>query len=220
MTRPVENPTRAVRTTWEGVFRNLTPRTLEDGEALVTPGEKVSRLFYLESGRLRCSVVSEGGCSKTLLYCWPGDICGETHLFEPERRIPLQVTSVGRSTVRSLGHAEARRIMVMTPCLAEDLMSSMAAKTLSMIEHIRQLRFLSLEARVASFLHMMYFARREDAGSRDLRLTHDEIADYVGAHRVSVTEALKRIEKCGAIGTGRGRIQVRDPLKLAKIMAG
>jgi len=158
--------------------------------------------------------------AKTVLYYWPGDIFGETHLFQPEKRTPLRVTSVGRSVVRSLGGAEARCILSMNPRLAEGLIISLAGKTLAMAEHIHQLRFLNVEARVASFLHRMYLLRSAGSGRVDLRLTHDEIADYVGAHRVSVTEALKRIELSGAIETGRGRVRVLDVGKLEEAMAG
>jgi CRP/FNR family transcriptional regulator len=182
------------------------------------PSERLTRLFYLERGRLRCAVVSEGGSAKTVLYYWPGDICGETHIFDSVGPIPVLVTSVGRSTVRSIGLAEARRMMVLNPKLAEDLMVSMAGKTLAMIDHIRQLRFLTVEARVADFLYRM--AGQTDGRSCDLPLTHDEIADYVGAHRVSVTEALQRIEQTGAIITGRGHIVVKDLTGLRQVAVG
>ncbi len=210
----MEAQSQPPRITWASVFRQTPPRPVADGEALVIPGEKLSRLYYLERGRLRCSVVSEGGMTKTVLYYWPGDICGETHIFDPARTVPLLITSSGPSTVRSLGLPEARRIMAMNPRLAEELMASLSRKTLAMVEHIRQLRFLPVEARVAEFLHVMY--TRVGCTSGDLHLTHEEIADYVGAHRVSVTEALRRIELAGAIQTGRGRIAVRDPGELQR----
>ena len=206
-------PADEARPTWTGIFRQLPPRHFNDGEALVVPGERLSRLFYLEKGRLRYSVVSESGKAKTLLYYWPGDICGETHLFDLNGSAPLVIASIGRSTVRSLGVAEARRLMALSPNLAEDLMTFMAGRTMAMVNYIRQLRFLTVEARVADFLCRM----SGQASDRTLPFTHREIADYVGAHRVSVTEALRRIERTGAIRTGRGHIVITDISGLRRV---
>lgn len=207
------------RATWANVFRGLSSRTLEDGEVLVTPGEGITRLFYLEEGRLRCAVVSESGCTKTLFYFRPGDLVGETHVFRRPVSTPLLITSVGRSVVRSLGLDEARRLVLMNPQLAEELLVSLAARTLAVIEQVREMRFLSVEARVAAFLDKMH--RNEgEGGVREITLTHEEIADFVGAHRVTVTEALKRMEVAGAIETRRGRIAVKDLEQLRRVAAG
>ncbi|HCJ10439.1 MAG TPA: hypothetical protein DHW14_04665 [Clostridiales bacterium] len=210
---------RPRRLTWDSIFRQARARTLEDGEVVISPAERPTRLFYVESGRLRCSVVSENGGAKAVLYYWPGDLCGETLLFERVPVLPVTVTSYGRSVVRSIGRVEARRLMAMNPHLAEDLLASMAAKTVQMVDHVRQLRFMTVEERVAEFLYGLYMHMARHAGGDgdgELKITHDEIAEYVGAHRVSVTEALKRLESSGVVQTGRGRILVKDPLGLRR----
>ncbi len=200
------NPERA---TWAGVFRGLSPRTLEHGETLLLPDESPTRLFYLEAGRLRCAVVAESGATKTILYLWPGDLAGETNVLDRPGLVPLLVTSVGRSVVRSLGKVEARRLVALNPHLGEDLLCSLAAKTQAVIDQVRQMRFLSVEARVAEFLAKMH-GRGGRAGTLEVAFTHEEIADFVGAHRVSVTEALRTMEALGAVETRRGRVILKD----------
>jgi CRP-like cAMP-binding protein len=192
---------------------------------LVGPSEPLSHLFFVDSGRLRCAVASPDGDTKTVLYLWPGDIIGETDVFGADS-IPLVVTSLGRSIVRVLPPGEVRRLVAEEPGLAAELLDVMARKTHAILEQVRELRFLAVDQRVVAFLRMMCV--RESVGSsagpngaeKDLRVTHDEIADYVGAHRVSVTEALSRIERAGVIETRRGHIVVKDIEGLGRVVAG
>jgi len=206
--------------TWHAIFQRCPLRTLRDGEALIVPGERPGRLFYLQSGNLRCSVVSVGGGVKTVFYARAGDFVGEALLFEASNPVPLVVVSVGTPVVRSMGDSEVRRLIASRPELAAELLVSLARKALELAEQVRQLRFLPVEARVAAFLGRAVFRERPGGDGQDLRLTHDEIADYVGAHRVSVSEALGRMEGTGVIETGRGRIVVRDPERLRRMATG
>lgn len=50
----------------------------------------------------------------------------------------------------------------------------------------------------------------ERAGKRDLHLTHQDVADFVGASRPRVTAAVDALAAAGAIERGRGTITIRD----------
>lgn len=205
----MEHATDAARLTWDKVFRQVPVRYYDNGEPIIAPGERSERLYFLETGRLRCTVATPGRCLKAVHYVWPGDIFGQPQLFSRERPVPLQVSSIGRSAVRAIGWPEARHILMMNPHLGDELMVSLASVTVSIIEHACCLSLLSVEERVADFLHRLY--RREPSKEQaTLKVTHGEIAEYVGAHRVSVTEALHELESRGVIETGRGRIRVKD----------
>ena len=55
----------------------------------------------------------------------------------------------------------------------------------------------------------------ERAGRPDLRLTHQDVADFLGASRPRVTAALDVLAAAGGIERGRGTLRIRDWLTVA-----
>ena len=65
-------------------------------------------------------------------------------------------------------------------------------------------RFAALDARLVTRLE------RLSAGKREIRFTHAELAEQVGASRENVSRALRRLELAGALRCHRGRIEILD----------
>ena len=68
-------------------------------------------------------------------------------------------------------------------------------------DEMEELRFLELDERLVRLL------RRRAGALRELRVTHDELAQQARATRENVSRALKRMERRGAITCRRGRIE-------------
>jgi CRP-like cAMP-binding protein len=93
---------------------------------------------------------------------------------------------------------------------------------------IEDLRFRTVEERVAGLLSTLAARRAKVARSgsalrsesrRSVQLTHSEIADLVGAHRVSVTNSLRALEERGLVEVRPRRIVLRDPAGLLRLAA-
>lgn len=54
----------------------------------------------------------------------------------------------------------------------------------------------------------------EVSAAKSFELTHEELAHLLGVRREAITEAVARLAQTGAIETARGRISLRDPLRL------
>ncbi len=74
-----------------------------------------------------------------------------------------------------------------------------------------------LEAQVAFIL----LEQQEQASGRlVVRLTHEVIADLVGARRQSVSRVMRTLTEAGLIKSGYGQVEVLDVLGLEALLGG
>ncbi len=64
----------------------------------------------------------------------------------------------------------------------------------------------SLDSRIAAFLIEEYELR----GTRELKLTHEQIGSHLGSAREVITRMLKHFQRDGLIRSGRGSIVLED----------
>ncbi|MBD2742177.1 Crp/Fnr family transcriptional regulator [Coleofasciculus sp. FACHB-1120] len=144
-------------------------------------------LWRIETGVVRTLTWLEDGTTITLGLWGPGDIVG-----------------------RVLSKADPYQIECLTLVEAKILpVSKCQEATESMILHIQQfqefIEILHCKSVDASLLRLLTwlakrFGREIEQGKQiDLRLTHQEIAELIGATRVTVTRLLNEFEKRGII---------------------
>ena len=81
---------------------------------------------------------------------------------------------------------------------------------------MQQVLFMSVDRRLAIFLT----DEIAKTGSEDVRLTHDQIARYMGSAREVVSRMLKYFAQEGWVKLYRGGVQVLDRKKLQEIARG
>jgi CRP/FNR family transcriptional regulator len=57
---------------------------------------------------------------------------------------------------------------------------------------------------------LLAFVVRQGRGRREIALTHEELAQHLGASRARVSRALKTLERQGQLRCRRGRIEIRE----------
>ena len=80
---------------------------------------------------------------------------------------------------------------------------------------LQQVLFARFDRRLASFL----LSEAERTGSRELHLTHEEIARQVSSAREVVARMLKRFASDGLVSLRRGVIRIERPAELKKILS-
>ena len=63
----------------------------------------------------------------------------------------------------------------------------------------------------------MLLSQLRGAATRLLVMTQADLADMLGTTRQSLNIELKRLERDGMIGLGRGRIEIRDRARLLEL---
>ena len=81
---------------------------------------------------------------------------------------------------------------------------------------MQQILFMGADKRLAIFLN----DELAKTGSDTVKLTHEQIAKYMGTAREVVTRMLKYFQTEGIVDLKRGELRVTDKSKLKKIIAG
>jgi len=170
------------------ITENLSQRTFKRHDLIPLQPEM---LLHIDRGVVRTVTWSEEGIMVTLGYWGTGDVVGQ-----PLSNIqPYQVeciTSVEISYVPSQCKERVLTGICQHAQQAEELLSIIRqASARDRLLHV--LLWLSRK-----------FARPVERGQLiDLRLTHQEIAEFIGMTRVSVTRLLSQLEQEGIIGRPR-----------------
>ena len=79
---------------------------------------------------------------------------------------------------------------------------------------MQQILFMGADKRVAHFL----WDEMAKTGDTTIRLTHEEVARFIGSAREVVTKVLKYFVEEGAVVLSRGKIQIIDKTKLRQYL--
>lgn len=81
---------------------------------------------------------------------------------------------------------------------------------------MQQILFMGVDKRLAIFL----WDETAKTGSNSIKMTHEQIARYMGSAREVVSRMLKYFAGEGIVALSRGEIRVMDKEKLSKLIYG
>lgn len=187
--------------TFEALAR---PENLSEGEILFEQGDEGDSLYFIESGSLEVSVLSSEGRKLYLELMRAGDIFGEIALLSPGERT---ATVIAREDTQLQRIA---RSFLVEACLDDPQLglevAGIAGRRLRWIStQFHEQVFLPLPARLArKLLHLV----NEDDPT--LRMSQNDLADFIGATREAVSKTLKHWEHDDVITLGRQKVIVDD----------
>ena len=207
---------------WDKLTDNQKKSLCEDtaevfypkGHVVHDPNECTGAII-VRSGGLRTYFLSEDGKEVTLFRLYSGDICilsatcvlrAITFDVMVEADADSECLLIGS---RTLGKLVEECIYVKNYAL--ELTASHFSETMWSFE---QILFMSIEKRLAIFL-LDECARRH---SDTLKLTHEQIAKYMGSAREVVTRMLRSFASEGILESGRGDIHILDKIKLRRYL--
>lgn len=191
-----------------------TMTTTRRGTVIYRPGETGEALFLLKRGRVRLYRLSPEGKKLLTAVIEPGTFFGDMAI-------------AGQSMHHSYAEAaEDSTLCVMSPHDLEELFLSLPQVALRLIQHLsarvtelesrlEESSLRSMESRVAATL----LRRSETDGTRTIAITHQELAEFVGTYRETVTRVLDVLQKTGAVRLDRGRITVADSEQLRRMIS-
>ncbi len=182
------------------------------GTTLYEPGSRLNRLYFLKRGRVRLYQLSPDGKQLTLALLKDGNIFGETDTFATGAGTcwaeTLTDTLVCTMTTADLTQFMIERPQValrMIEILSRELTKAQELAATLVLRDVRT-RVLYLLIRLASEYGNGKAGEYTDLG---FRLTHQDLANMIGATRESVSMALADLARQHVVRTSRGRIAIR-----------
>jgi CRP/FNR family cyclic AMP-dependent transcriptional regulator len=194
----------------EKLTQHSTTRTYPSNTILISEGDSTDSLYVMLEGKVKVFASDQQGKEVILNILGPGEYFGELALLDDEPR---------SASVRTMAPT---KVMVITKhdfktCLATD--SEMAYKLIKvLIGHVRaltsnvkSLALLDVYGRVARTL--LDLAENVDGQMIIVqKLTHQDIADMVGASREMVSRILKDLVSGGYITIKNKRFTINEKL--------
>lgn len=197
--------------------RFARPVHYDKGAHVHSPTENCVGILLLRSGQLRAYLLGEDGRDVTLYRLFAGDVCilsascvldavtFDVHIDAEE---PVEAYCIGAGAFK--------RVMdenIYVRCYAYQMTAESYSETMWAMQ---QILFMSADRRLAIFLT----DELAKTGGADLRMTHDQIARYMGSAREVVSRMLKYFAQEGLVQLWRGGLTVLDKPRLQKLARG
>ena len=198
------------------ILGSVMSRTVKKGTVIHNGSEECTGLLLIKSGQLRAYILSEEGREITIYRLFDRDMC----LFSAScmlRSIQFEVViEAEKDTKLWIIPSEVYKgIMEESAPAANYTNELMAARFSDVMWLIEQIMWKSLDKRVADFL--LEEASIEE--SRELKITHEAIANHLGTHREVSTRMLRYFQSEGMVQLSRGLVRITDEEKLRFALA-
>lgn len=186
------------------------------GEILALTGAPQSTFVLVLSGRLEVVRTRADGARTVMDVLSPGDPCGAVTAIARHPRWPAEVHALEDTRLLVVDVAALRGSSDAAAVAAwGNVLTLVASRARHLSFRTDLLRRRGLRERLAFFL----LEKADDAGAVALRLTRQELADFLGVSRSAMTRELGRMTDDGLIRlVGRG-FELLDPDALAHLAA-
>ncbi|MDD2484532.1 MAG: Crp/Fnr family transcriptional regulator [Eubacteriales bacterium] len=172
-------------------------------------------VLLIKSGELRTYILSEDGREITLYRQEKGNVCIlSASCILKNITFDVMIDAEQDTEVLLINTAVFEKVCSQN-VFAENFSYRIATDRFSdVMWAMQQMLFMSFDKRLAIFLS----DEISKTGSETIRLTHEQIASYVGSAREVVSRMLKYFEREGLVVLSRGAVQVLDKKKLRALI--
>lgn len=206
------------------VFANLKPeevgalaqaarrQTFKKGQEVFSQGDPANQMFLLKAGRVKLGKITEDGNEITLDIRKAGDFLGESMLIE-DADYPLTALCLEDTLTCGFTKAGFEKLVLENPNIGLQVIKNLSNRINWLTERVGSFSLTNLEDRLYQVLTQV--AREHGVASPrgsqiQFPLTHEELGFLVGAHRVSITRAMKNLKEAGRVRQ-EGRTLILSP---------
>jgi CRP/FNR family cyclic AMP-dependent transcriptional regulator len=182
------------------------------GARIFSQGGKTDAIYFIDTGKVKISVISTGGKEAVLVILGPHDFLGEGCLVGQ----PLRISTATALESSTLFRVEKRAMLLALsnqPKLSEKFIGSLLVRNIDLEEDLCDQLFNHSEKRLARVLLKLSRLRQNDSlpEARIPLLSHETLAEMVGTTRARITHFMNKFRKMGLIDYN-GELTVRVEL--------
>jgi CRP/FNR family transcriptional regulator/CRP/FNR family cyclic AMP-dependent transcriptional regulator len=194
----------------------LIMRNYQRGATIIHQDEPGSMLYIIVNGHVKITSVSSEGEELILAMLTDNDFFGELSLLDGQPH-SASATAMETTQVMTLNRDEFLEVIAKNPEMFNNILvvlSNRLRRTNTMFEDAV---FLQLPARLAKRLLELgeQHGLKTDSGLEiELRLTQQDLANFLGASRVAINRLLRQLQDSGLISINRKHITILQPGEL------
>jgi CRP/FNR family transcriptional regulator, cyclic AMP receptor protein len=174
-------------------------------------GDPADSVFYIQSGKVKKTVVSEQGKEAVVALLGTGDFFGEACLAGEALRLAT-VFALTKCVIARISKADITRVIHKEPAFAELFISHLLARNSRVEEDLVDQLFNSSEKRLArTLLLLANFGKEGDPEPVLAKISQETLAEIIGTTRARVSHFMNKFRRLGLIDYN-GHIEVHRSL--------
>lgn len=192
------------------VASRAVTREFPKNAIVITDGDTSDSLYVIQRGKAKVFLIDENGKEVILNMLGPGEHFGELSLLDGAPR-SASVMTLTPCCFTIISKQEFQQCLMENPRIAITLLQRLAVRIRALTENVRDLALRDVYRRVANTLEKLAI---EQGGERIIpqRLTHQEIANMVGASREMVSRIMKDLTLGGYVTTESQQMRIKKKL--------
>ena len=195
------------------IFENLAPedvqalahkalrKKLKKGETVFMQGDCANEVFLIKGGRIKLTKVLENGTELMLDLRKSGDFVGE-NMFSEEGEYPVSAVCLEDTLTCGFTRSQFEELVLKHPTVGLQVIKTLSQRISWLTTRVGNLAVTNIEDRLYRVLSNV--AKEHGAQSPkgmviQFPLTHEDLSFLTGAHRVTVTRAMKALKEAGKI---------------------
>lgn len=181
------------------------------GDMLCRQGEKSDTLFIINEGKVKLSKLTKEGKEQIVHIFTSGDFFGELSLFSNDEKYNFDVYAISDVKICTLSKEDMNKIIMSNPEISLKLLQ-VITKRLAQTENLAQnLATNDAEIRIAYMLLEFsenYGVNTEEGVQINLPINREEMANYVGVTRETISRKLSSFEELGIISLKGNKVLI------------
>jgi CRP/FNR family transcriptional regulator len=171
------------------------------GQSLFLQGDTNAEMFLIKGGRIKLSKVIEDGRELTLDFRKSGDFVGE-NMFSEQGQYPVSAYCMEDTLTCGFNRSQFEQLVLKHPNIGLQIIKNLSERISWLTSRVGSLAVTNIEERL---YRVLVSVAKEHGKMSSLGiviqfpLTHEELSFLTGAHRVSITRAMKALKNTGKI---------------------
>lgn len=190
---------------------------LKKGELITPDGDECAGILIVKKGALRFFTISEEGREITFQRLHKGDLSIlSASCVLPSINFDIWTEALENCVIVKIKPCALAQIMKQSLPLKAEIYRLATKSLASITVAMQRMLFTSFDKRLAHFL----LEESQTQHAHVLKITHEQIAKYIGTAREVVTRMLNQFAEEGYVKLTRGKIEILQRKKLQEIMQG
>lgn len=184
-------------------------------QIIFSQGDAAEAIFYLQSGKVKITIVSDNGKKAVVAIHGGSEFFGEKFLAKKARRLST-ATTMTDSVIMRLGKAAIVRAIHQEPVFADMFIAHLLDRTIRVEADLVDQLCKSSENRLARLLLLLAnIGKKEKQKAIVAKISQETLAEMTGTTRSRVSFFMNKFRKLGLIsynGDSKGGIEVHGML--------
>ncbi|HET8888019.1 MAG TPA: Crp/Fnr family transcriptional regulator [Candidatus Angelobacter sp.] len=181
-----------------GVGRTIVD--LKKGQRVFSQGDAATAVFYVQTGKIKLSVISKRGKEATIALLGADNFLGEECIAAMQLQRVATATALIPSSLLKIERTEMVRVLHQEKLFSEVFVSYLLARNARVQEDLVDQLFNSSEKRLArALLLLAQFGKEGKPETVIPKISQETLADMIGTTRSRVSFFMNRFRKLGFI---------------------